>query len=105
MTRQIDISEYWDGEGTPTVEIKRLSFGAQNQILDQVSNVVVKGKQVEVSPKYGELRTLTLHKCIVSAPFPNTLEYIQNELTTVLGDYLFEQIDQYNNFKKEKKST
>lgn len=102
--RKIDISEYWEGEGEPVVEIKRLSFGAQNQILDQVSNVTVKGKQVEVAPKYGELRTLTLHQCIVNAPFPNTIEYIQNELTTVLGEYLFEQIDQYNNFKKEKKS-
>ena len=103
MNRIIDITEFWDEEGKPEVTIKRLSFGAQNEILDMVSNVTVKGKNVEVAPKYGQLRTLTLQKCIVTAPFPVTAEYIQNELTTVLGDYLFEQIDTFNNFKKDKK--
>jgi len=101
--RTIDISEFWDGEGEPKVVIKRLSFGAQNDILDEVSNVSVKGKTVEVSPKYGRLRTLTLHRCIVSSPFPNTLEYLQDEMTTVLGDFLFEQSDTFNNFRKDKK--
>src|SRR3990170_2520194 len=97
--RKIDISEFWDGDGTPEVVIKRISFGQQNNILDAVSNVTVKGKVIEVSPKYGELRTLTLNKCIVSAPFPLTLDYIQNEMTSPLGDYLFAQIDQFNNIK------
>lgn len=101
--RVIDISEYWDEEGKAEVTIKRLSFGAQNDILDQVANVNVKGKIVEVAPKYGQLRTLTLNKCIVAAPFPLTIEYLQNELTTSLGDFLFEKIDEFNNFKKDKK--
>lgn len=105
MSKTIDISEFWDEEGTPEIVIKRLSFGQQNDILDIVSNVTVRGKNVEVAPKYGQLRTLTLHKCIVSAPFPNTMEYIQNELTTVLGDFLFEQIDAFNNFRKDKKKS
>lgn len=103
--RTIDISEFWEGEEKPEVIIKRLSFGQQNKILDKVSNVNVKGKVVEVSPLYGELRTLTVLKCIVSAPFPVTIEYLENEMPANLGDFLFEQIDQFNNFKKEKKST
>lgn len=102
-TRTIDISEFWDGEEKPEVIIKRLSFGQQNDILDEVSNVSVKGRNVEVSPKYGKLRTLTLHKCLVSAPFPTTIEYLQNELTTSLGDFLFDQVDIFNNFRKDKK--
>lgn len=103
MTKIIDISEYWDGEGNPSVEIKRLSFGSQNDILDQVANINVEGKNVKVAPQYGKLRTLTLQKCLVSAPFPTTLEFIQNELDSNLGDFLFEQIDNYNTFKKDKK--
>jgi len=103
MTRILDISEFWDGEGTPEITIKRLTFGQQNDILDIVANVNIKGKNVEVAPKYGQLRNLMLQKCVVAAPFPITAEYIQNELTTVLGDYIFEQIDEYNNLKKDKK--
>jgi len=103
MSKTINIEEYWDGEGKPEVTIKRLSFGAQNDILDQVANINVQGKNVQVNPRYGQLRTLTLQKCLVSAPFPTTLEYIQNELDSNLGDFLFEQIDAYNNFKKDKK--
>ena len=103
MTRIIDISEFWDEEGKPEVTIKRLTFGQQNDILDIVANVNVKGRNVEVDPKFGQLRNLVLQKCVVSAPFPITTEYIQNGLTTVLGDYLFEQIDEYNNLKKDKK--
>lgn len=102
-TRTIDISEYWEGEEKVEVVIKRLSFGAQNDILDIVANVNVKGKNVEVAPKYGQLRTLTLHKCLVSAPFPITLEYLQNDMTTSLGDFLFEAVDEFNNFRKDKK--
>lgn len=102
-TRIIDISEFWEGEEKPEVVIKRLTFGQQNDILDIVANVNVKGKNVEVAPKYGQLRTLTLQKCLVSAPFPTTLEYLQNELTTSLGDFLFEEVDNFNNFKKDKK--
>lgn len=105
MPRILDISEFWDGEGTPEVTIKRITFGVQNDILDAVSNVSAKGKTIEVSPKYGQLRTLTVHKCIVSAPFPNTMEYLQNELPSVLGDYLFEKIDAYNNLKNDKKKS
>jgi hypothetical protein len=103
MTKIIDISEFWEGEGKPEVEIKRLSFGAQNNILDQVANINVEGKNVKVNPQYGRLRTLTLQKCLVSAPFSTTLEYIENELDSNLGDFLFEQVDAYNNFKKDKK--
>lgn len=99
----IDISEYWDGEGKPEVTIKRLAFGVQNDILDQVANINVEGKNVKVAPQYGKLRTLTLQKCLVSAPFPITLEFIQNKLDSNLGDFLFEEIDKYNNFKKDKK--
>ncbi len=104
-TRNIDISEYWEGEGNSEVVIKRLSFGAQNEILDRVANVNVKGKNIEVAPRYGQLRTLTLQKCLVSAPFPISMEYIQNELDSNLGDFLFEQVDQFNNFKKDKKKS
>mgnify|MGYP001582442063 CR=1 FL=1 len=103
--RTLDISEFWDGEGKPEVVIKRISFGQQNDILDIVSNVSAKGKVVEIAPKYGMLRTLTVNKCIVSAPFPNTMEYLQNEMTTSLGDYLFEQIDIYNNLRSDKKKS
>lgn len=118
--RKVNISEYWDESDTkaikekyptavvvnePIVTIKRISFGRQNDILDLVSNVSVKGKNVEVTPKYGQLRTLTLNECIVSAPFPVTLEYIQKELPSVLGELLFIEIDMFNNFKKEKKVT
>lgn len=104
QTREIDISEYSDDENSKVV-IKRLSFGVQNEILDQVANINVKGKNIEVAPKYGQLRTLTLQKCLVSAPFPVTMEYIQNELDSNLGDFLFEQVDQFNNFKKDKKKS
>ncbi len=102
QTKEIDISEYFEGENLK-VTIKRLSFGAQNEILDQVANVNVEGKNIKVAPKYGQLRTLTLQKCLVSAPFPINMEYIQNELDSNLGDFLFEQVDNFNNFKKEKK--
>lgn len=103
QTIEIDISEYWYGEGEPKVTIKRLSFGAQNDILDEVANVNVRGKNIEVAPKYGKLRTLTLQKCLVSAPFPITMEYIKDELDSNLGDFLFEQIDYRNNLKNDKK--
>jgi hypothetical protein len=102
QTKEIDISEYCEGEN-PKVVIKRLSFGAQNDILDAIANVNIKGKSVEASPKYGLLRTLVLLKCIVSAPFPTTMEYFQNELPSILGDFLFIQIDEYNNLKNDKK--
>jgi len=100
--REIDISEYWEGEN-PKVVIKRLSFGAQNEILDRVANVNMKNKQLEVAPRYGELRTLTLQKCLVSAPFPIDLEYIRNELDAALGEFLFNQIEEFNTLKKEVK--
>ncbi len=105
MSKIIDITEFWDEEGKPEVTIKRLTFGQQNDILDVIANVSVKGKNVEIAPKYGQLRNLILQKCIISAPFPITAEYIQNELTTILGDYLFEQIDTYNNLKIDKKKS
>jgi len=100
--REIDISEYWEGEN-PKVVIKRLSFGAQNEILDRVANVNMKNKQLEVAPRYGELRTLTLQKCLVSAPFPIDIEYIRNELDASLGEFLFNQIEEFNTLKKEVK--
>lgn len=114
--KKLDISEYLDDAeiqeirkeypdvgDKPEVIIKRIGFGQQNDILDSVSNVTVKGKNIEVSPQYGKLRTLTIQKCIVNAPFPNTLEYIQNEMSAPLGEFLFEEIDAFNTLPKEKK--
>jgi len=106
-TRTIDISEYFEcetPEQKPEVTIKRIGFGEQNDIIDAVSNVSVRGKNdVQVSTKYGQLRTLTLLKCIVEAPFPITTDYISKELDAGLGEFLFEQIDQFNTLKFDKK--
>ena len=106
-TKIIDISEYWDGDGdeSPTVTIKRLAFGEQNDILDQVSNVKMKGKEVNVEPLYGRLRTLVLTKCIVTAPFPTDENYIQTKLDNLLGQFLFEEIDKFNTLRPEKKES
>lgn len=104
-TKIINIEEFWDGEN-PSVTIKKIGFGQQNDIIDQVSDVKAKGKNnIEVSTKYGQLRTLTLLKCIVEAPFPITPEYVANELDAALGEYIFEQIDQFNTLKADKKKS
>jgi len=102
-TKEIDISEYWDEPATVT--IKRLGFGQQNNLLDQTSRIQVRGEEIEASPLYGELRTLVVTKCLVEAPFPITEDYIRNELDMQLGQFLFQEIDEFNTFKKEKNDT
>jgi len=99
-TKKIDITEYWDEPATVT--IKRLGFGQQNTLLDQISRITVKGQDIESSPLYGELRTLVVLKCLVEAPFPITEEFIRDELDMQLGQFIFEEIDKFNTFKKEK---
>lgn len=106
-TKTINISQFFESETPeiiPEVTIKKIGFGEQNQIIDEVSDIKIKGKdQVEVKTKYGQLRTLTLLKCLVKAPFPITLEYISNELDASLGDFLFEECDKFNTVRQEKK--
>ena len=105
-TKIIDISEYFDSESSemPEVTIKRMGFGEQNDIIDQVTKTKIKSRtDVEVTPEYGKMKTLTLLKCIVKAPFPITHEYIQSEMDAVLGDFLFMEIDMFNTLKSDKK--
>lgn len=102
-TKEIDISKYWDEPAKIT--IRRLGFGEQNELLDKYTNVIVKGKNVDAQPLYGKLRTETVLKCIVDAPFPITEEYINTELPADLGEYIFDQIDQFGSLNAEKKES
>ncbi len=88
---------------TIEVVIRRISFGEKNDLLDEVTNVTIKGRQTTAKPQYGRLRTLTLAKAIVSAPFPVTIDYIQKELDETLGEYIFTEIDQLGKVSVEKK--
>lgn len=104
-TKKIDITDFWEHKENEKifVMVKKISFGDQNDILDQITNVTISGKKVDASPLYGRLKTLTLMKCILEAPFQVTEDYITKELDADLGDFIFEQIDNWNVLPDEKK--
>ena len=98
--KELDIKEYFDPDtmsGEPIVVIKKLTFGAFNDIQDEITNISVKGQNnVSASPKVGLMKMLLVQRSLVSAPFAvNDMGTIRN-LAMDLGEFLYEQVEEFN---------
>ena len=98
--KELDIKEYFDEDtmsGEPIVVIKKLTFGAFNDIQDEITNITVAGQNnVSASPKVGLMKMLLVQRSLVSAPFAvNDMGTIRN-LAMDLGEFLYLQVEEFN---------
>jgi len=84
----------WKGK-QEDVTIKSFTFGEQNDISEQATVVDTTVRPAKVSFSQKKLIETTMLKGITKAPFPITLEGIQN-LDAATGTHIYEQINKIN---------
>ena len=99
-TKSIDITKYFDEEsmtGEPTVVIKKLTFGAFNDIQDEITNIKVAGQNnLSASPKVGLMKLFMVQRSLVSGPFAVNDMGSVRDLDVDLGEFLYEQVEEFN---------
>lgn len=89
--KEIDIKEYWDGEGEPKVVLRRMTWGEFQDLEDAA--IETKGRQMPTL-KISKFKNAVLIKSITKAPFPVTLEGIR-ALDPPLAALLMEEVDEF----------
>lgn len=89
--KEIDITEYWDGEGEPKVVLRRMTWGEFQDLEDAA--IETKGRNMP-NLKISKFKNSVLLKSVIKAPFPVTLEGIR-ALDPPLAAYLMEEVDEF----------
>lgn len=82
--------------------IKKLTFGEKNRLREEVTDVKVLNGQQLVKIDTTKLIENSIFKSLVKAPFPITLQNIQ-DLDAELGEQLLDAVQEYNNLDEKKK--
>jgi len=102
-TKKIDISE-WQEEfpgKEPVVVLKKLTFGEYINLQDEIADIKIIGKQQIVNTKIGRAKHLMVLKSIKEAPFEISEKGINN-LPFDLGEFIFTEIDNFNEVSPKK---
>ena len=89
--KEIDIKEYWDGEGESMVVLRRMTWGEFQDLEDAA--IESKGRGMPTL-KISKFKNAVLIKSIVKAPFPATVEGIR-ALDPPLAAFLMEEVDEF----------
>ncbi len=95
-TKELDITKYWNEPAK--VIIQKLTFGQMSDIRDAIPINLVGNMQTS-KPQIGQIGILFLQKAVVSAPFIKGVQATLEEARGIdsdLGDYLLEQIYEFN---------
>ena len=86
------------------VKIKKLAYGERSELTETFMKVEILGKnQQKTKYSYHDMIMNSMLKCIVTAPFPITRDYIYSILEPNLGKDIYDKIDQLNKLNKETK--
>jgi len=100
-TKEVKIE--WEDKEV-TVVLKRLTFGARNDLIEKASKTEYISGKPKISLDMKKLREIGLTMGIHEAPFDVTLENIQ-KLDVTDGDLLYQELDELNTLQKKKNKT
>ena len=102
-TKEIDISKWEEDFPGAKVVIKKLTFGDYNDLQDEIVNIKFVGTQQIMNPDLGRAKILMVLKSLHEAPFEITEKAIR-ELDFDLGEYIFNEVDEFNSISPNSKT-
>ena len=97
-TKEVEI-EY---EGAKhKVTLKKLTFGERNQLMEECTDMKFIGGTPHIKVSNKNMREISLLKSIVSAPFPKTIQGIQ-DLDYEAGEILYAAFEEVNSVSDKK---